>query len=127
MKTNEFKCSICGQVMDNLDDYVTHVKECVDREKAEQSRKYLEKVNAAIKKVKTAKSYYEECLNEFKDKYPKEYELNFANESAMVSDNQTKTVDELFAEAGKLVEKAVEQARDENMEFETLIKKMLLN
>lgn len=127
MKTNEFKCSICGQVMDNLDDYVTHVKDCVDREKAEQSRKYLEEVNAAIKKVKTAKSYYEECLNEFKDKYPKEYELNFANESAMVSDNQTKTVDELFAEAGKLVEKAVEQARDENMEFETLIKKMLLN
>ena len=127
MKTNEFKCSICGQVMDNLDDYVTHVKECVDREKAEQSRKYLEEVNAAIKKVKTAKSYYEKCLNEFKYKYPKEYELNFANESAMVSDNQTKTVDELFAEAGKLVEKAVEQARDENMEFETLIKKMLLN
>ena len=76
MKKTNFVCGICGDTIAGLDEYVAHVKECSVC-KVEQEQKKLEELNAAINKVRMAKSYYEECLLEFKEKYPKEYELNF--------------------------------------------------
>lgn len=73
MNKKEFVCSICGESIKDLDEYVKHVKACADQEKAKDAKKRTEEVNAALKKVNTAKTYYEECLHEFKTKYPKEY------------------------------------------------------
>ena len=126
----EFTCSICGEVLNSLDKYLTHVQECVAKEnekaRREQELKYVVEVDAAIKKVRTAESYYEACLNDFKAKYPKEYVLNFANESVGV-DHNNKTVDELLAEANELIAMALDKAHDENMSPEMLMMKVLLD
>ena len=85
-RERRFTCDICGKKIIGLDEYVKHVNECVAKEKdklkAEEEQKHLEELNAAINKVKAAKGYYEECLNDFKEKYPKEYDLNFATKKA---------------------------------------------
>lgn len=81
MNNNEFKCDICGNTVNGLDSYVEHVKICADakkaRLKAKKEKEYLDQLNAAINKVKQAKAYYRDCLKEFGEKYPKEYEVNF--------------------------------------------------
>ena len=85
MNKVSFVCDICGKTIAGLDEYVAHVKECGAKEKAklkaEENKKYLEEVNAAISKVKAAEDYYKTCLKDFKEKYPKEYELNFGTKS----------------------------------------------
>ena len=48
---------------------------------AEEAKKLAEEINAAINKVKAAEKYLEEVKREFKEKYPKEYELNFVPDS----------------------------------------------
>ena len=84
-RDKRFRCDICGTTIIGLDDFLTHVKECGAKEKAKlkeaENKKYLEEVNAYINKVKVAKDYYDTCLKEFKEKYPKEYELNFGKTS----------------------------------------------
>jgi tRNA U34 2-thiouridine synthase MnmA/TrmU len=77
MKKNEFVCSICGEVINDLDEYLNHIKGCVAREKSERNNKRAEEVKAALHKVNTAKSYYEKCLEEFRTKYPDEYQEHF--------------------------------------------------
>lgn len=75
-----YTCGVCGKTITGLDAYLAHVTECgkkMKAAKAEEEKKYLEEVNAALRKVKSAKTYYEECLRHFKEKYPKEYALNF--------------------------------------------------
>lgn len=105
MKT-EFICSICGKVISNLDDYVNHVKTCADREKAEaeaekkKQQKYLKEVEAAINKVNTAKSYYEECLKDFESKYPLEYELHFASTTYEHDDTEDISDDDIVDALG---------------------------
>ena len=88
MDKTKFVCGICGKTINDLDEYVAHVKECGTKLKAEKDQKSLAELNAAINKVKTAKTYYEQCLQEFKEKYPNEYELNFGT-----SKKNSKTID----------------------------------
>lgn len=81
----KYVCDLCGKTHYELDGYVKCVVECGEKlkklEEEEKNKKYLEELNAAINGVKQAKVYYEQKLNEFKEKYPAEYELNFASES----------------------------------------------
>lgn len=80
----KYVCDLCGKTHYELDEYVKCVVECGEKlkklEEEEKNKKYLEDLNAAINGVKQAKDYYEQKLDEFKAKYPKEYELNFASE-----------------------------------------------
>lgn len=78
-----YTCGICGKEHEKLDDYLKCVTACgnklkeEEKEKAEQKR--IEEINAELNRVKEAKKYYEDKLNQFKEKYPEEYELNFGN------------------------------------------------
>lgn len=89
---NKFKCDICGESIIGLDEYVKHVKACADKEKAKTNEEYLNKLNSAINKVKQAKAYYDDCLKEFKQKYPKEYDLNFGCNCYSCDDGSSKKV-----------------------------------
>ena len=77
-------CDICGKTHYDLDEYVKCVSKCVEKlkkEKAEEkNKKRLEDINIALHDVKQAKEYYEQRLEEFKEKYPEEYKLNFGSE-----------------------------------------------
>lgn len=82
MKEN-YICGICGRSYTDLEEYLDCVSRCgkklkKEREEAE-SKKRLEELNSAINRVKQAKDYYEGLLKDFKEKYPKEFELNFGN------------------------------------------------
>lgn len=83
----KYVCDLCGKTHYELDEYVKCVVECGEKlkklEEEEKNKKYLEELNAAINGVKQAKVYYEQKLDEFKEKYPKEYELNFASEGCI--------------------------------------------
>lgn len=80
--TERYTCGFCGATHDNADDYFKCVSSCRDILKKqieeEKQQKYLEELNADINRVKQAEKYYKEKLEEFKLKYPKEYELNFS-------------------------------------------------
>lgn len=80
----KYVCDLCGKTHYELDEYIKCVVGCGEKlkklEEEEKNKKYLEELNAAINGVKQAKVYYEQKLNEFKEKYPAEYELNFASE-----------------------------------------------
>lgn len=79
---NKYRCCICGKNLNDVDSYLTHVAACGAKlkkdEEEEKKKEYLAKLNAEISKVKAAQDYANECLKKFKEKYPKEYELNFA-------------------------------------------------
>ena len=79
---DKFVCSICGKTHYDLGEYVNCVTRCSEQlkkyEEQEKEKKRLEELNAALNRVKQAKAYFEQQLNEFKDKYPEEYRLNFA-------------------------------------------------
>ena len=102
-RDKRFRCDICGTTIIGLDEFLTHVKECGAKEKAKlkeaENKKYLEEVNASINKVKAAKDYYDTCLKEFKEKYPKEYEMNFGKSvkdiKEVKSNNDVKYMDEV--------------------------------
>lgn len=80
----KYVCDLCKKTHTNLDDYLDCVFTCGEylkqERKEKEQREYREKLYAEINKVKQAKKYYEEQLADFKAKYPKEYELNFATE-----------------------------------------------
>lgn len=80
----KYVCDLCGTTHYDLDEYVNCVTKCGKKmkelEKEKIAQKRLEEVNAAIIDVKQAKELYEQKLKEFKEKFPKEYELNFATE-----------------------------------------------
>ena len=81
---NKYVCSICGKTHYDLEEYVACVTRCSEKlkeyEEKQKEQKRLQELNAALNKVKQAKEYYEQQLNEFEEKYPEEYELNFASE-----------------------------------------------
>lgn len=76
-----YTCGICGEEFDNVWDYAAHVSECAkvlkEKEEAEKAQKRMEEINTALNRVKEAKRYFEDQLNQFKEKYPEEYNLNF--------------------------------------------------
>lgn len=76
-----YVCGICGTEHFNLDAYMKCVSKCGETLKAEQKAKEdlerLEKMNAALNRVKEAKKYFEEQLAKFEKEYPSEYQLNF--------------------------------------------------
>lgn len=90
---NKYICSICGKGYNDLSLYLNCVRDCgyelekkLKKEKEEaakreaESKKCAEEVNAALNGIKQAKAYYEQKLNEFKEKYPEEYVMNFGND-----------------------------------------------
>lgn len=87
-----YKCSICGNEYKSLDEYMKCVASCgaklKEKEEAEKAQKRLEEINAALNRVKEAKKYFEDQLDQFKEKYPVEYDLNFAKKK---DTNTTKT------------------------------------
>lgn len=96
-----YTCGICGTEHKNRDSYLKCVTNCVAKEKiaeSEAKKKRLEEVNAALSKVKAAKSYYEEQLVLFKEKYPEEYKMNFGteNECNCKASKHSHTVPEVF-------------------------------
>lgn len=78
----KYVCGFCGKTHYDIDAYMNCVSKCGNSFKKkideEKQKKYLDELNASINAVKQAKKYYEDKLNEFKTKYPKEYEINFA-------------------------------------------------
>ena len=80
----KYVCGICGTEYNTLDLYLDCVSQCGEKLKKEreeaENKKRLEELNAALNGVKQAKEYYEQRLEEFKEKYPEEYKLNFASE-----------------------------------------------
>lgn len=78
-----YTCAICGKEYDSLDCYLKCVTACgnklKEKEKEKAEKKRIEEINAELNRVKEAKKYYEDKLNQFKEKYPEEYELNFGN------------------------------------------------
>jgi hypothetical protein len=89
---DKYVCSICGESHYNLEEYVNCVTRCSKQlkeyEEKEKEKKRLEELNAALNRVKEAKSYFEQQLNDFKEKYPEEYELNFAEETDSCCDDK---------------------------------------
>jgi hypothetical protein len=78
-----YVCGICGKKYESLDYYMDCVSKCGEKLKAEQKaeaeKERLEKVNAALNRIKEAKKYWEGQLDKFKEEYPEEYELNFGD------------------------------------------------
>lgn len=70
----KYTCNICGKSYDNLCNYVVCVSKCGEEAKKNYE---LEQMNKELYKIKSTKAHYEQMLNDFKMKYPKEYELNF--------------------------------------------------
>lgn len=90
-----YTCGICGQKFDEVLEYGTHVSKCVERlkkkEEAEKEQKRMEELNAALNRVKEAKKYFEDQLDQFKEKYPEEYELNFVTKKKFNIDKDVKS------------------------------------
>lgn len=97
MKEN-FVCSICGASHNDLDTYLKCVSKCganlKAKKAAEEKQKRLEKVNAALNRVKEAKKYYEEQLEKFEKEYPEEYKLNFGKNTCRCKDSDKNTKSE---------------------------------
>lgn len=77
----KFICSICKSEHTDLTSYMNCVTTCCERVKKEnaeaEAKKRAEEVNAALNGIKQAKAYWEQKIEEFKEKYPEEYEMNF--------------------------------------------------
>ena len=90
----KFICNICGKDHNDLNDYASCVSTCYEKKIREKETKI------ALNELKQAKAYYEQKLKEFKEKYPKEYDLNFGEnvscESCKSYDCEEKTSDDLF-------------------------------
>ena len=115
--SKKYVCSICGKGYDDLALYVDCVKNCgyelekkLKKEKEEaakreaESKKRAEEVNAALNGVKQAKAYLEQKMNEFKEKYPEEYRMNFGATECdcdNVSEKQVKRVEVSVKSDGK--------------------------
>lgn len=77
----KFVCSICGKEYDNLTAYMACVSKCgealLQKQKEAEQKKRLEEVNAGLNRIKEAEKYLKDVKEEFKNKFPKEYDLNF--------------------------------------------------
>lgn len=93
MNEKVYTCGICEKEHIRLEDYLKCVYMCGEKLKKEQEeielKKRAEELNIAISKVKAAKAYYEQQLNDFKEKYPEEYELNFGKTHECSCDKDT--------------------------------------
>lgn len=91
-----YKCSICGNEYKSLDDYMKCVASCgaklKEKEEAEKTQKRMEEINAALNRVKEAKKYFEDQLDQFKEKYPEEYDLNFGSPKKKKFSNDSEKV-----------------------------------
>lgn len=76
MKGN-FICSICGKDYNDLNNYVNCVSTCYKKKIKEKE------IKDVLNELEHIKYLYEQKLEEFKEKYPKEYELNFASEGCI--------------------------------------------
>lgn len=91
-----FKCTICGKEFTNVDDYVAHVLKCAEQYKAnevkkkEESVKKAKEVNEYIENIKRYRTQLKSMEDEFAKKYPKEYEMNFSNESEKCTDKNSR-------------------------------------
>lgn len=74
-----YTCGFCGEIYDDMDAYFECVSSCRNTLKEKENQKRLEEINSYISKIKAAKDYYEQVANEFKTKYPEEYEMNFGH------------------------------------------------
>jgi predicted nucleic acid-binding Zn ribbon protein len=90
MITGKFTCAICGTEYETLEDYMACVSECGEimkaKQKAEDEKKRLEKMNTSLNRVKEAKKYFEEQLAKFEKEYPEEYKLNFGKNDKCSND-----------------------------------------
>ena len=91
-----YKCAICGNEYNGLDEYMECVKQCgaklKEKEEAEKTQKRMEEINAALNRVKQAKTYFENQLAQFKEKYPVEYDLNFGDKKKKVDTDKSEKV-----------------------------------
>ena len=90
-----YKCSICNNEYESLDQYMKCVAPCGEKLKkkkeTEKAQKRIEEINAALNRVKEAKKYFEDQLAQFKEKYPEEYDLNFVAKKKFTTDKDAKS------------------------------------
>lgn len=83
MSERRYVCNLCGKYHFDLDAFLNCVSSCGEKMKKEieeeKNKKRMEEINAALNGVQQAKKYYEDKLNEFKEKYPEEYKMNIGN------------------------------------------------
>jgi hypothetical protein len=72
----KYTCNICGKSYDDLCDYINCVSKCGEEAKKNYE---LKQMNKELYKIKSTKAHIEKLLENFKIKYPKEYELNFGS------------------------------------------------
>lgn len=117
--TEKYVCGFCGKTHYDMDAYFECVSSCRETLKKhleeEKQAKYLEELNAAINSVKQAKKYYEEKLEEFKTKYPKEYEINFAETCGCRSCDCYEEKTETYVDPD--LDKVPDWAKSNSMEF----------
>jgi hypothetical protein len=69
-----FKCSICGKEYDDLTSYMNCVNYCVKKEqKKDELKRLVDGVKDALDTVNKSKDYLKYRLDEFKEKFPEEY------------------------------------------------------
>lgn len=69
-----FKCSICGKEYDDLTSYMNCVNFCVKKEqKKDELKRLVDGVKDALDTVNKSKDYLKYRLDEFKEKFPEEY------------------------------------------------------
>lgn len=79
----KFVCSVCGKEHEDLTSYMNCVNFCAGNLLKEQERireEYLENMNAALNRVKSAEEYYKDQLRTFMNEYPDEYKKHFGSE-----------------------------------------------
>lgn len=123
---NNFVCGICGSKHTDLDSYLKCVSKCVETmktaQKAEEEKKRLEEINAALNRIKQAKAYYEEQLDKFKEKYPEEYELNFGDKKRVESEKSSSTMEFSYENNGKDKPKMTAKVNGKDIGTDTLAK-----
>lgn len=99
-----FRCNFCGKEFDDVDKYVEHINNCskvYKDKKIEEAKIKAEKdkdVNEYIESIKTAEDAINKRKEEFKSKYPIEYEMNFGNNSfyGRINDKEYKDSSSFF-------------------------------
>jgi uncharacterized C2H2 Zn-finger protein len=101
-----FKCSMCGMEFKNVDEYVTHVSKCAEQYKIKESKKEEEElkkakeINSFVETIKKYQSELDTTKSRFKEKYPKEYTLNFE-----IKSNDKKEEEDYYHFLGKINDK----------------------
>ena len=104
----KYVCEICKNEHSDVISYINCVTACGEKLKKEreeaEAKKYIEEVNAALNRIKEAEKYLKEVKKEFKEKYPREYELNFGENMKSPDYEKVKAVskDEVEKDNGTL-------------------------